>query len=155
MHYAAAFCFLALFFLSAFSLAASPTTQPLDSDVLSEIQIAFHPSVFSGKKFPNFDFTQPHLVHELLGHCKQIAKFYDAAMNEVESPAAPGRYGAVVTVIPENGQPFKRFITLYHSPQRVVWRIADLHPTLEFLDSLGLSGVQTVAATNFLRSIVI
>ncbi len=61
--------FFILLFLSPL-FAQSPTTQPLPSDALSEIQIAFHPSVFSGKKFPNYDFTEPHLVHELRGHSK-------------------------------------------------------------------------------------
>jgi predicted esterase len=119
--------------------AQAPTTHPLDPDLLSEITISFHPAVFAGDKFPDFDFTQPHLAHEILGHCKRSATFYDKEMNQVSVPTAVGRYGAVVTVTPERGAPFKRFATLFHSPQNVAWRNSDLHTSLDFPDTLGLS----------------
>ncbi len=69
--------------------------------------------VFIGKSFPRFDFDKPLEAQQWLGGPYTVsAVFYDRNFNEVTEPKEIGRYGAVVTIAPENGQPLTRYCTL-------------------------------------------
>lgn len=71
--------------------------------------------VFAGDAFPTFDFEDPALGERLLGRYSVTVRFYDADWREVRTPAAPGRYGAVIEIVGEEGATLKRFRTLFRA----------------------------------------
>jgi CubicO group peptidase (beta-lactamase class C family) len=84
---------------------------------LIEIPVNFHPYVLSSPEFPPCDFDQPSLVEDLIGRYSLKTTFYDADYNPVPRAEKPGRYGAVVEVIPERGRGLTVFRTLFRLPQ--------------------------------------
>lgn len=90
----------------------------LDADVwraqrLMTMAPVFKPPVFSGTRFPSCDFPNPLLAQRLIGPYAITASYYDEDYNKVESAARPGRYGAVIEIIPEKGTALRRYATLY------------------------------------------
>jgi CubicO group peptidase (beta-lactamase class C family) len=83
------------------------------------IRAAFHfrPYVFGGSQFPECDFEQPSFAEDLLGPYAIERTFYDAYYNEVAAADTPGRYGAVVEVVPEHGRPLTLYRTLFRLPE--------------------------------------
>ncbi|HEY3319071.1 MAG TPA: prolyl oligopeptidase family serine peptidase [Planctomycetota bacterium] len=116
-----------------------PDFQALRQQALRDAPILFKPCVFTGSNFPRCDFEQLSLVEDLVGEYSLQVTFYDAAYNEVKSADRPGRYGAIVTVNPQNGAPFKRFITLYRQPEQFNWWRGKLPVTAEFPKEFGVS----------------
>jgi len=80
------------------------------------------PKVFAGGKFPEFRFARPLWAEELIGPYELQVTYYDADYNVAGRADKPGRYGAVVEVVPEQGKPFRRFRTLVCLPQEPDWR---------------------------------
>ncbi|MCC6144365.1 MAG: serine hydrolase, partial [Candidatus Hydrogenedentes bacterium] len=78
--------------------------------------VRFADYVFAGAEFPEVDFENPLIVERIIGPYQIETIFYDKAFNTVSSAEAPGRYGAVVTAIPEAGRPVKRFQTIFRQP---------------------------------------
>jgi len=76
----------------------------------------FRPYVFGGEEFPACDFEQPNLAEDMLGPYTVEPTFYDADYNEVSSAENPGRYGAVVKIVPESGKPLTLYRTLFRLP---------------------------------------
>lgn len=66
---------------------------------------------------PPCDFENPLLGQQLLGPYRVETTYYDAAMNVVTSASAPGRYGAVIRVLPASGAPVVRFRTVVRLPE--------------------------------------
>lgn len=81
--------------------------------VMEQAAIRFSPAVFSTQLFPSCDFSEPERIEQLIGSYRIETAFYDASGNPVTVASKPGRYGAIVTVTPEKGDAFKRFLTLY------------------------------------------
>jgi CubicO group peptidase (beta-lactamase class C family) len=79
--------------------------------------VRFEDYVFSGAEFPAVDFEHPLVVERLIGPYRIETVFYDKAFTPVTSADTPGRYGAVVTAIPDEGRPVKRFQTLFRQPE--------------------------------------
>jgi predicted esterase len=100
----------------------SSDIDPLISQAVNLVQVAFHPSVFSGTSFPRCGFD-PSPASAALGDCEMTTTFYDRDYNLVTSADKPGRYGAIVEVRTPAGTVFKRFLTLYRTPQPVTWRV--------------------------------
>ena len=73
----------------------------------------FRPSVFSGDSLPTGEFEHPFMVEELIGPYTVTYQYFDSAFEEVTKARSPGRYGAIATIIPESGPPFRRFSTLF------------------------------------------
>jgi CubicO group peptidase (beta-lactamase class C family) len=84
---------------------------------LLEIPVNFHPYLVSSPEFPPCDFDQPSLVEDLIGRYTLNTTFYDADYSPVTRAEKPGRYGAVVEVIPERGRGLTLFRTLFRLPQ--------------------------------------
>lgn len=92
---------------------------------LLDAELAFRPSVFlaygKGEKgkssggFPPCDFLNSDRARRWLGDYEIDVTFYSKDYAEVEKPAAPGRYGAVVKITAEDGREYTRFRTLYNS----------------------------------------
>ena len=84
--------------------------------------ILFQQHVFSGKPFPSCEFKNPYFVEGLIGPHTIETTFFDRDYNVVEKALEPGRYGAVIKVIPKDGsRPFRRFRTLFRSPEELNW----------------------------------
>lgn len=99
-------------------------TLPADIDTLKAKAYLFlspviRPCVFSGTNFPPCDFLNPQQVEDLIGPYTIKTTFYDAACNPVTVAEKPGRYGAVIEVIPENGRTYRHFRTVYRVPDGV------------------------------------
>lgn len=109
------------------------------TQAVNEARIIFDPAVFSGEKFPPCDLKDRARLEKALGKCVLTAVFYDAGHREVTTAAKPGRYGAIVEVAPEHGPKFKRFATLYRTPQELNWKTARVQmKSVEFPPELGL-----------------
>lgn len=78
--------------------------------------------VFAGDRLPTFRLDLPDWAQCLAGRCTVQATFYDAGYNEVTTAARPGRYGAIVKVVPREGRPRTEFVTLFRRPGEVNWR---------------------------------
>lgn len=111
-------------------LAASCLVQPLKASAppaakdaesakaLMEANISFKSAVFSGKKFPEYDFRDPGKAKKWLGSYRLQAVFYNSAFRKVTAAAKPGRYGAIVKITPKTGRPFYRFVSLWRKAAR-------------------------------------
>jgi predicted esterase len=75
----------------------------------------FKPSVFSGEKFPAFEFPRPGLIEHLIGRYKAQITFYDSDQKEVSRAERPGRYGAVVELKCDDGQTYRKYCTLFRA----------------------------------------
>jgi predicted esterase len=91
-------------------------------EAFAEAPIQFRQTVFSGNKFPAFDFRDPNLVEDLVGPYTLSATYYDAEFTETAAPTKPGRYGAIVEVHGADGAVTKRFMTLYREDADIHWR---------------------------------
>lgn len=77
--------------------------------------IVADPGIFSAETFPKIDFLNKDLVKAALGPYALNVRYFDAAYNELQKPAAPGRYGAWVEVHFPNGVSDTRQLTLFKS----------------------------------------
>lgn len=106
---------------------AAPIDLPSPGRVAAEAMLQSAPNaeirVFAGGKLPTMRFARPLWAAELLGPYEIRTTYYDKDYNVVDKAHRPGRYGAVVEVVPEEGQPFRRFKTLFCSPTEPRWRI--------------------------------
>ncbi|HEV7299499.1 MAG TPA: sugar-binding protein [Tepidisphaeraceae bacterium] len=122
--------------------AASSVTLPdlteSRTSAIENLEVRFTPFVFHGKQFPQVDFEDFRFAEDLIGPYTIETTFYDAKFNPVTSAEAPGRYGAVVSIVPDDGQPLKRYVTLYRAPEEVKWRKETLQATIELPPGLGI-----------------
>ncbi len=81
-----------------------------------DLRVSFDPYVFDSASFPPCDFEHPNLAEDLLGPYTIKTTFYDADYRPVTRAEKPGRYGAVVEVIPEEGASLRFFRTLFRIP---------------------------------------
>ncbi|MHC4563678.1 MAG: DOMON domain-containing protein, partial [Planctomycetota bacterium] len=82
-------------------------------------------ATFTGPRLPRLDFEEVETIEGITGPYELNVTYYDADYNEVTRAERPGRYGAVVEVVPHKGRPFKRFVTLYRTasqPDEDQWR---------------------------------
>ncbi len=70
---------------------------------------------FSSGSFPEIVWERQELVRELWGEMPLTIRWFDGKLNEVESPAEPGRYAAYIEGTAENGQKVRRALTFYCS----------------------------------------
>ena len=99
---------------------------PSDADAVRAKEMlfqapAFQPAVFTGAAFPPCDFQNPQLIEELIGPYTLKITFYDREYRQVTTAATPGRYGAVIDIIPVQSHPLRRFRTLYRLPDGTDW----------------------------------
>ena len=76
---------------------------------------AFARHVFSEATFPPCEIGGARDVREWLGECTVNVQHYDAKYRPVDKAAGLGRYGAVVTVTPSQGEAFRLYRTLWRT----------------------------------------
>lgn len=118
-----------------------PDLQASRATAIENLDVRFSPFVFGTAQFPQVDFDQPGLAEDLLGPYTIETAYYDAQFNPVTSADRPGRYGAVVSVVPDDGPTIKRFVTLFRSPAPVKWHRDDLVATVELPEAFGIDPV--------------
>jgi predicted esterase len=112
---------LALVLASAGSrAAAAPGDDAKASLEMLKSQPVTVETIFSGDKFPAIKLLNQNLVEAAAGPVTQRVRWFDAQWNEVTAPAAPGRYGAIVTFSAGNFSWAHR-ITLYKTPKPYLW----------------------------------
>ena len=128
-------------------VASSAVAQitPLDVErrrraALSNVDICFKPAVFSGEAFPRCDFVDPSYARDLIGGGYTLkASFFDAEYKAVETPAKPGRYGAVVGIrTDERVELPSRLITLYKLKEAGAWRASEFDAKIELPPQTGI-----------------
>lgn len=105
---------------------------------LMDAELHFKPAVFSGAEFPACDFEQPLWVEELIGPYEIKTTFYDRDYQIVTSAERPGRYGAIIEVVPEKGRVVRRFRTLFRQPENIQWWFRDLPISIELPKEFGI-----------------
>ncbi len=126
----------------ALALEAPESFDELRAKLLTEQNFCFAPGVFSGEEFPKCDFEKKGIARALLGAYTIKTTFYDNAYNEVKAAASPGRYAAVCEIIPEKGQPIRRFRTLLRTPEAIdgfKWWRTDMPAAVSLPKELGIS----------------
>lgn len=119
-----------------------PDADAARARALVDLPLVLRPMVFSGATFPEAEFEQPVLAEEVLGPYTIKTTYYDADYNVVASAEKPGRYGAVVEIIPEQGRPTKRFRTLFRTPYpmgELEWFLHDAKVSLDLPSALGIN----------------
>lgn len=106
---------------------------------LMDIEVFCRPSVFSGPGLPECGPTQPSWVEDLIGPYQVKTTFYDSQYQSVTTAQHPGRYGAVIELIPQTGRPVRRFRTLFRHPEELQWWNVDLPVQVELPAQLGIS----------------
>ena len=96
--------------------------EKMRAQAIADLPMVASPSVFDVPRFPAIDFKSPTEAEDLIGLYTLKTTFYDAEFNEVTAPIKPGRYGAIVQVTPDAGEPLTRFVTLYRTPAKLNWR---------------------------------
>jgi predicted esterase len=116
--------FLALFVAGSYPAWSDPSA-PGDASSLTPDQIRkvlknqpleATPSIFSDDSFPKIDFASKDQVAAVLGPYTLKIRYFDAGFNEVQSPMAPGRYGAWVEIDLQSGATDVRHLTLFKTP---------------------------------------
>ena len=102
-------------------------------------RFVFQPCVFSGRAFPEGDFSDPSYVEDLIGTYEAKITFYDSTYHVVTTADKPGRYGAVVAVHTDDGRVVKRYCTLFHEPQGISWRNAEMPFSVKLPKEFGIT----------------
>jgi predicted esterase len=118
------------------ALAAHPEVSGKDYE--AALVYAFDPCVFGTPQFPGGSFSDDALVRGLLGPVQVETTFYNAQFQPVTTAEKLGRYGAVVRITLGDGTKLIRYVTLYRSPQKLFWRIANLDLSMTLPPEWGL-----------------
>lgn len=97
--------------------------------------------VIKDEVLPACDFENPLLGEQLVGPYRVETTYYDANYNVVTSAATPGRYGAVIRIVPATGNPVVRYRTVERLPDSYAGFNPWFHPpsgTLSLPDALGV-----------------
>lgn len=119
----------------------SPSQAPGEKErrtLLESAPLSFASFVFAGADFPKVDFQQPSLLEDVVGTYTLQTTFYDTNYNRVTRANVAGRYGAIVQVTPQTGQPFQRTFTLYRQSAPVDWNAVQTQFTAELPPEVGV-----------------
>ncbi|HIJ64914.1 MAG TPA: serine hydrolase [Candidatus Hydrogenedentes bacterium] len=96
---------------------ALPDPAEARAKMLTEAKLRLKPFVFTGADFPACDFEDPQEVAKFLREYAIKTTYYDKTYTLVSKAESPGRYGAVIDIVPEDGRPIRRFRTLFRLPE--------------------------------------
>ncbi|MBV9852546.1 MAG: serine hydrolase [Armatimonadetes bacterium] len=140
---------------SVISTLLLPDPDALRARALMTAPLAFRPSVFIGEQFPAVDFDPSELGDDLLGPHTVQTTFYDRDYNAVTAAERPGRYGAVIEIVPQEGRTARRYRTLYRQPADFAWWRAFVPATIALPTAVGVApaalDTQAQAVSNFLK----
>lgn len=118
-------------------------------------RLIFDRYVFDVDEFPGCDFEEPGAVEDLIGRYKISVRYFDQKGVEVTTAKLPGRYGAEIEIVGENGDIHRRFVTLYRQAERIDWRKVDLKAKFTVPDGMGieskLADMQSAAEDDYCR----
>lgn len=117
---------------------------------LMQMELAFTTCVFDSDEFPGVELVRPLWVERLLGGYSVTVDYYDAAYQPVTRASAPGRYGAVVTITAGNGWTFRRYRTLFRTPQGLSWWSAGFEGKLQLARAFGIDPAVVEAYDGYL-----
>lgn len=117
---------------------AQPDLDAVRARKMSRAAIECRSFVFSGEQFPSCGFTRPHEADQLIGPFTARTTYYDVDYRPVTRAEQPGRYGAIIEVVPEAGQPQLRFRTLYRQPEGLDWESYELEGGVQLPNELGV-----------------
>ena len=116
-----------------------PDLGKLRREALERAEMNFKPCVFSGNEFPEVTFVQPSFIEDAIGPYALRTAFFDAEFRPVTTAEKPGRYGAIVEIVPEDGQVTKRFLALFRQPQGLEWWRFEMPATIGLPAELGIA----------------
>ncbi|MHC4591502.1 MAG: serine hydrolase [Planctomycetota bacterium] len=125
-------------------LLGLPSAEEARARAMVEQRVVFDPFCFAGAELPGGDFSHPLQVENLIGPYEVSIEYYDADFRQVTSSEQPGRYGAVLTVVPQRGRSMRRFRTLCRLAAPLPWFI-ELDAEVTLPRQLGVA-TQTAAA---------
>lgn len=79
------------------------------------LRYLFRPFIFAGEELPAGEFEDSEAIERLLGLHTVKVTCYDADYNTVANAPRPGRYGAMVEILPRFQPPLRRYFTLFRS----------------------------------------
>lgn len=115
-----------------------PSPDEQRARLLMDLEVHCDPAVFDGPAFPSCGPTDPARLEELIGPNQVRTTFFDRTWQEVAQAEQPGRYGAVIELVPEQGRVVRRFRTLFRSPAPVDWWGTEIPVTVHLPSALGL-----------------
>jgi predicted esterase len=95
---------------------------------------------------PTGGFEDAAAVERLLGPHEVRVTYYDAAFEKVTTATKPGRYGAVVDILPRFHPPLRQAYTLFRAAEPIDWPGAVLSVKASALRELGLESAGFVSA---------
>jgi len=98
----------------------------------------FAPFCFSGDGLPPGVFRDAARVQRLLGPHEVKVTYYDAEFHAVTSAPKPGRYGAIVEIVPRFHPPMLRYYTLFRTEGDVKWKETELSLQFKLPPNIGL-----------------
>lgn len=98
--------------------------------------------MFLPGQFPEIEWAEQAQIERLLGAVPLSVRWFDAAGEPVQSPTAPGRYGAVIDAETPEGVPMRRAMTGFCAPGH--WRRIDPDIRVD-LSALPLLAEQLIA----------
>jgi pimeloyl-ACP methyl ester carboxylesterase len=107
---------------------------------LARMDVRFAATVFAGDAFPSCDLDDPAAARDLIGPYEIRPTFYNARHEQVDRPDQPGRYGAVVRIVPENPNVElpPRCLTLFKLKGKTDWTEDELRPRIALPPQLGV-----------------
>ncbi|HBA83059.1 MAG TPA: hypothetical protein DCZ95_03095 [Verrucomicrobia bacterium] len=121
--------------------ASLPSPEEIASKELIWSEFKLVPFSFVGERLPAADFANRGDAEKLIGAYANTVQYYDAEGHAVVSAVKTGRYRAILQIQPEQGRPFRRFLTAYRHPDEVrnfrPWKY-DPHARLDFPQEFGL-----------------
>ncbi|MFH1009363.1 MAG: serine hydrolase [Candidatus Latescibacterota bacterium] len=117
-----------------FTTVNLPNADEQRARAFMDAELYFRPAVFSGTEFPPCEFEQPSWIEDLIGPYTIKTTFYDSDYKVVTSAEKPGRYGAVVEIIPDSGRVSRRFRTLFRQPGEVQWWRPDVAASFDLFE---------------------
>lgn len=115
-----------------------PDVNELRANEYVKAELKFDEWIFNRTSFPTCRFEQSYYVEDLIGPYSIETTFYNGDFEEVTLAETAGRYGAVVNVIPENGQPLRKFFNIYKYPGNFQWWQAKIDAPNQLFEGFGI-----------------
>ena len=116
---------------------AMPDLEPVREEAAQKLPFIFSSYCFTGIQFPDGHFADPVTARNVMGPYTVNITYYDHDFQHVTQAATPGRYGAVITIKPEEGDTAHRYVTLFRMPAKMNWRDKKIKAGFELPPEMG------------------
>jgi CubicO group peptidase (beta-lactamase class C family) len=131
-----------------------PSADEQRARALMEAELRFQPFVFTGTAFPAVEFAEPSLVEDLIGPYTIRTTFYDRDYRPVKTAEKPGRYGAVIEIVPEKGRVHRRYRTLFRQESGFAWWRSSVPASIGLPKEIGIDPAVTATQRRALGDFV-